>query len=255
MDTSSGCTVLYPAQSKAMSPINSMNSGHQTNPKGFTLLEILIATFLFGVVLTIIYTSYTGTMRVVDTAESQAEIYRMARIALERILEDLESVYVSQMKEGSESEKNAFQPFQFVGEDKEISGRDADTLSFASTAHINLSGKGQEPGAAEIGYYVQENNEGEDFILLRSDRPVFEGAVTLEEQINSGFVLCEKLVSVSFSYHGEDGEIFESWDSSSGQQKGKIPKMVSIALKFVNSANPESPLVFMTRVALVMKQG
>ena len=60
------------------------------NTKGFTLFEILIAIFLFTVVLTTIYASYTGTLRVVDTTESQADVYRMARIALERILEDLE---------------------------------------------------------------------------------------------------------------------------------------------------------------------
>ncbi|MBW1614275.1 MAG: prepilin-type N-terminal cleavage/methylation domain-containing protein, partial [Deltaproteobacteria bacterium] len=63
-----------------MNPTNTTNTN---NPSGFTLAEILIAIFLFAVVLTTIYTSYTGTFRVVDETESQAEIYRMARIAME----------------------------------------------------------------------------------------------------------------------------------------------------------------------------
>ena len=68
-------------------------------------------------------------------------------------------------------------------------------------------------------------------------------------------MLCEKLVSVNFAYHGSNGEVLERWDSTSGQQKGRIPRMVSIELELVNSANPESPLKFMTRVALPMEQG
>ena len=63
---------------------------------GFTLLEILLALFIFTIVLSFIYTSYTGTFRIVDETEYQADIYRMARIAIERIYEDLESVYAPQ---------------------------------------------------------------------------------------------------------------------------------------------------------------
>ncbi len=63
------------------------------NSPGFTLLEILIAMFIFAIVLSTIYTSYTGTFRILDETKEQTDIYRMARIALERMHEDLESVY------------------------------------------------------------------------------------------------------------------------------------------------------------------
>lgn len=212
---------------------------------GFTLIEILIAIFIFAVVLTTIYTSYTGTFRVVDETESQAEIYRMARIALERMLEDLESAYIRE---------DPLHPFQFVGEDQEIKGRYADTLRFTSRAHINLSGEEQDPGTVEIGYYVKENDEGDDFVLYRSERPVFEEAFPVEEE-TGGLVLCEKLVSVDFTYHEENGEVHESWDSTSDAFKDKLPKRVSISLEFVNDSEPEAPFRFMTSVAFPIEQG
>jgi len=190
-------------------------------PSGFTLVEILIAIFIFAVVLTTIYTSYTGTFRVVDETESQAEIYRMARIALERMLEDLESAYIQKKEENPESGEGAIHPFQFVGEDREIKGRCADTLRFISRAHIDLSGQEQDPGTVEIGYYVKENDEGDDFVLYRSDRPMFKEAFPLEEE-TGGLVLCERLVSVNFTYYEEDGEARESWDSTSDALKDKI---------------------------------
>ncbi|MFB0520815.1 MAG: type II secretion system protein J [Desulfatiglandales bacterium] len=230
------------------------NTTNPIDPSGFTLLEIVIAIFTFAVVLTTIYTSYTGTFRVVDETESQAEVYRMARIAMERMLEDLESLYIGRSEENPKSGEDTLHLFQFVGQDREIKGRGADNLRFISRAHINLSGQGQEPGTTLIGYYVKENDEGDDLVLYRSDRPMFEGGVPLEEE-TGGFVLCERLTSVNFTYYEENGDVRESWDSASDALKGKMPKMVSISLEFVNSLDPEAPLKFMTSVALPMEQG
>jgi len=233
---------------------NSMNPTNPSNPSGFTLAEILIAIFIFAVVLTTIYTSYTGTFRVVDETESQAEIYRMARITMERMLEDLEAAYVSKREGKTTSEENPLQYFQFVGEDQEIKGRCADTLRFISRAYLNLSRDDEDTGKTEIGYYVKENEEGEDFILYRSDRPIFVEGFLFEED-SDGLILCEGLVSVNFTYYEEEGEALENWDSTSEEHKNTIPRMVSILLEFVNPLNSETPLRFMTSVSLPIERG
>jgi general secretion pathway protein J len=234
--------------------MNKTNTIDTTSSGGFTLAEILIAIFIFTVVLTTIYTSYTGTFRIVDETEYQAEIYRMARITMERMLEDLEATYVPKREGKTKSEENPLQTFQFVGEDQEIKGRYADTLRFISRAHINLSGDDEDTGKTEIGYYVKENEGGEDFILYRSDRPMFEEGFLLEKD-NDGLMLCEGLVSVNFTYYEENGEALEGWDPESDTLKDKIPIMVSISLDFVNPLNPEVPLRFMTSVALPIEKG
>jgi len=212
-----------------------------TNPKGFTLLEILIAMFIFAIVLSTIYTSYTGTFRIVNETESQADIYGMARIALERMLEDLESAT-------SESDEDS----AFVGEDTEIKGRNADSLRFISRAHLVFSEQEQPSGTAEIAYYVQEDDEGEGFVLYRTDRPAFQEK---PEEGTGGLVLCDSLVSVDFTYYDDEGEEHDNWDSTSEEFKDKIPKMVSIKLEFENSADIEAPFTFMTSVALPLAQG
>jgi len=221
---------------------------------GFTLAEILIAIFIFAVVLTMIYTSYTGTFRVVDETESQAEIYRMARIAMERMVEDLESTYVPKREGNTKSEEDPMQSFQFVGKDQEIKGRYADTLRFISRAYLNLSGDDEDTGKTEIGYYVKENEEGEDFVLYRSDRPMFKEGFLFEED-SDGLVLCEGLVSVNFTYYEEKGEPLENWDSTSEEHKDTIPRIVSVLLEFVNPLNSETPLRFMTSVSLPIERG
>jgi len=220
---------------------------------GFTLLEILIAIVIFATLLTTIYASYTGTFRVINDTESQAEIYQMARITMARMLEDLESVYIQKGSRQAGSEGSKENLFQFLGEEREIMGQRADTLRFLSSAHIDFSGKDSGYGTTQIGYYVKESNDGEGFVLYRADNPLFKETYPLDEK-SGGLVLCEGLASVAFTYYGEDGQASNSWDSASEGTENKIPKAVSITLEFENALNPELPIIFMTSVALPMEQ-
>ncbi len=217
------------------------------NRFGFTLLEILIAMFIFAVVLSTIYTSYTGTFRIVNETESQADIYGMARVALERIQEDLESVYIPKDAKSPESVEDS----PFVVEDKEIKGRSADSLRFISRAHLVFSEQEQASGTAEIDYYVKEDEEGEGLVLYRADTPAFQEK---PEEGTGGLVLCDSLISVNFTYYDDEGEEHDDWYSTSEEFEDKIPKMVSVKLEFENSTDIEAPFTFMTSVALPLGQ-
>lgn len=225
-----------------------IKSKHAKDRDGFTLLEILIAIFILVTVLSTVFASYTGTFRIVGETESRAEIYQMARTALERILEDLECVYVRE-EEGeeevgtSESEEAEKLP-QFTGEEDEIEGRSADMLRFPSRAHLLFGEQDESWGTTEINYYVEQGAQGEGLVLYRSDRPYLE---TTSVEGGGGLALCEKLWSVDFVYYDVEGEEYESWDPSS--EEG-IPRLVSISLEFINPSDPDAPLKFVTSVAL-----
>jgi general secretion pathway protein J len=236
-------------QGETSTPVLQYSNRHS----GFTLLEILIAIVIFATLLTTIYASYTGTFKVINDTESQAEIYRTARIAMERMIEDLESAYVQKGSRQASSEGGKENLFQFLGEEREIMGRRADTLRFISSAHIDFSGKDPGCGATRISYYVKESEDGEGFVLYRSDNPLFKETDPL--YVESGaLVLCEGLISVAFIYYGEGGRKSDSWDSASEGLENKIPKKVSITLEFQNTLNPELPIRFMTGVALPVEQ-
>jgi general secretion pathway protein J len=223
------------------------------NRHGFTLLEILIAIFIFGVVLSTIYSSFLGTSRVVNETENQAETYRMARITLDRMHDDLESVYVPQNPEPAESDENNVTVGEFVGDDTEIDGRAADSLRFLSRAHIVFSEEDQPSGTAVIEYYVKESEEeeGEEshFVLFRSDTPELEEAPS---KGTGGLVLCDKLVSIDFTYYDAVGDEYDSWDTTAEAFEGKIPSMVSITLELENERDAEAPYKFFTTVSIPM---
>jgi general secretion pathway protein J len=202
---------------------------------GFTLLEILLALSILATVLSTVFASYTGTFRLVSETEGQAEIYQMARVALERILEDLESFYLPEQAETSEAQE-AEPLFEFANS----------SLRFPSRAHLAFGKEDQSWGTTEISYFVEESDGGEGKILYRRDRPSW-GKDESSGEGEGGLPLCERLASVKFSYLDAEGEETEDWDPSSADD---IPKLVSIAIEFINPSNPEVPLKFATSVAL-----
>ena len=234
--------------------MTAVNTKHFENPKeqkGFTLLEIMLALFIFSVVLSIIYAAYTGTFRNINETESQSELYQMARITLERMREDLESVYLPPPVGDEEFEEEGFWSTGFLGKSEEIDGRSADTLRFLSTAHLVFDEEDKEAGVAQIVYDVIESEEEEEgFVLYRSDRSEFEQGVDEEE--GAGLVLCEGIRAINLIYYDDSGQDYEGWDSMEAEEDARLPARVSIVLEFVNKANPEAPLRFVTGVALPM---
>ena len=223
------------------------------DPKGFTLLEVLVAMFIFTVVLTTLYTAYTGTFRNIERTESEADLYQTARIVLERMTEDLESVYMVSQKEPSDDEEETDQPARFVGTMSEIEGRRLDSLRFASKAHIFFDDEEPYAGTAEIVYYVRENSEEVGgFTLYRSDKANFGQS---EEEGTGGWILCDRLHAIQFTYYDEEGGAHEGWDSTEDVFKDKLPSGVAIQLELANRTDPEETVKFLTGVTLPMSKG
>ncbi len=218
-----------------------MSSIHLKSKTGFTLLEIMIALFIMGMVVTIVFGAYASTFRVIEGTLDQADAYQMARITLSRIQEDLECSMISKDPDVS---------FGFVGNNEQMDGREADTLSFLSSKHLVLDDDDHYAGNTRISFYVMNNEEeAEGLILYRSDTPTTESP---PDEKTGGLILCEKLHALSLAYYDADSEELETWDSLDGEQKDKLPAMVTIRLEFLDQINPEEPIIFMTAVAIPM---
>ncbi len=215
-----------------------------TNNKGFTLIEILLAFFIFFILFGTIYASYTGSFNTINLTESRMEIYRKAAIALDRISEDLQASYISVLAADSFGEPAEYT--RFLGEDNDINGRDADMLSFFSRIDPLFS---DAPGTATgllITYEAIQGDEEGELVMLRSEDPEFVDDI----DDRGGLVLCDGLQSVTFTYFNDEDEPYDNWDSDSEEFNGTLPLVVSVSLEFQNYENPEAPLKFMTSIFL-----
>jgi len=226
-----------------------MNKSNRPNIKGFTLLEILVAIAILATVLSLLYSSFTKTLAEMNETAFEADIYQMARITLERIRDDLECGILLKKEEASEDEEDTSGTVDFLAQNEEIDGRDADSLVFLSTKYLSLYEEDEYSGLTRIAFYVKKNEEEEAFTLYRSDTPEIGNA---PEEQTGGLILCDSLFSINFTYYDSEGDESDEWNSAEGESEGKLPAMVSIQLNFINKSDPEDPLKFQTGVALPM---
>ena len=204
--------------------------------KGFTLIEILIAVFILGIVLTTVYASYTGTFRIIAETKTDAELYGMARASLKRMTQDLEAV--TRWRES----------FVFVARPYFLKDKDFTSLTFRSGAHVAFGKKEPPAGIAVIEYIVEEMDETGGLALYRSDSLSLDPGK--DESPPLKYLLCDRIANLTYRFYDEKGGEYEIWDSngSKEKQKKKAPTIVEIRLFLVNEKNPDNPYLFMTRV-------
>ncbi|CAN2040876.1 general secretion pathway protein J [Candidatus Magnetomoraceae bacterium gMMP-15] len=219
---------------------------------GFTLLEILIAMFLFGLVASTIFGAYTNVFQTVKSTEDDALIYIMAKNCMDRILMDLESIYIilpPVWKYPDKRGDNDPDPdlYRIQGE---MDG-DFSKLRFTSHAHVPLDGSSYG-GIAQIVYYVTEDDQQSDNMVLRR-----WDTLEIEKEFEENDVdpiLCEYLKSFKFTYvyyDEEDDEPEDIWDSESDEKKYATPRAIEIRLELVNpKSEDEDSIVFETRATL-----
>ena len=208
--------------------------------KGFTLIEILIAIFILGIVLSTVYASYTGTFRIIRATQTDAELYSMARTVLARMTRDLEA---------TAPWKGAF---TFTAKPYYLGGREFTRLIFRSAAHIAFGEKEEAAGIAVIEYAVEEGTDKQGYALSRSDSlyrdPEKEAAPT------GGFLLCDRVETLGYRFFDSAGREHSDWNNGDEAQKRKAPAMIEIRLGLVNENDREHPFPFITRVRLPLSQ-
>lgn len=214
--------------------------------KGFTLIEILIAVFILGVVLTTVYASYTGTFSIIEETKTEAEIYGMARATLHRMARDMEALSPWNGK------------IYFSAKPHTLKGHAFIRLTFRSGAHIAFGNEEPSAGIAVIEYFIEEKKgeeyENGEFSIYRSDS--LNRDLDNDESPPSGFLLCDKVETLTCIFYDEKGKEYDSWDSegSDEKQKKKSPAIVEIRLLLANEKDREHPFTFMTKVKMPFVQ-
>ncbi len=124
--------------------------------RGFTLLELLVAMALMSVIGASLYTSLHLAFKVRDSAEAAVEKGRALEIAMSLIGEDVASAMPpSGVLAGA-----------FEGEDEQVDGSDADTLSFYSSDNV----PGEDEIACDIHLValgVSERDGSDEKVIVR----------------------------------------------------------------------------------------
>ena len=211
---------------------------------GFTLLEILIAIFIFAVVITTLFASHRTVFSNTDVINKEQAYHEMAKGCLNRMVIDLQSIHVALPPAYKIPDfDDPPDPYRIVADTSYIQGLVFPRLRFTSLSHLPFS-KNQHNGIAEIVYYVQ-TAEDNKFVLKRSDS-LYPPVQTFEEKASDP-VLCEGLKSLEYKFYDHKGTEYEMWDSELEEFEYATPRSISIKLELDTGSDA---LLFETRVAL-----
>ncbi|MEW5737075.1 MAG: prepilin-type N-terminal cleavage/methylation domain-containing protein [Thermodesulfobacteriota bacterium] len=217
---------------------------NRSENRGFTLLEIMLAMFVFALTASVLFGAYRATLRNVTATKESLSGYGTARTALMRMAEDLESVRVTlppvyKKPDAAFSEPD---PLRFVCEPDPATS--IPRLRFTSRAHVDFTGTGKT-GTAEIVYYAEKDKNGPGYLIRRRDTLDFD---LFPKAPRADPVLCDHVKSLSYSFLDEEGEGKDSWDSESATQYYATPVAVAIELVLYSENEEKTAGVFDTMV-------
>jgi len=194
---------------------------------GFTLMEILLAIFIFSIMVTTIFGSYGAVFHNTDALEESLASHEMAKICLNRMTADLNAIYLTQPPRYKIPGFNdPPDPYRVVGDLPYNTSIETSRLRFTSFSQVQTN-RNMPPGISEVIYYVQATEE-DMFVLRRADR-LFPYD-TFEES-ESDPVLCEQIKSLTFTFYDREGDDYETWNSDAEENGYATPAAIRISLE------------------------
>lgn len=183
---------------------------------GFTIAELLVAVLITSIIAGIIYASYMGSLKVIQSARSDSEQVNMARFILERITADLRCSFLRGYREW----------LVFVGLDDGDAGSGDDAVSFIASSHDRPERDAAESKLCEVSYFLDTGGGDSLYLVRRED-------TTLDDDPFSGGdtrIIGEGVAGLDFEYF--DGESWGCcWDS---REENELPRAVRVSLTFLS---------------------
>jgi general secretion pathway protein J len=184
---------------------------------GFTLLEVLIAVVLLGILSAALYGSYFGVIRARDRASAGMESRRELGATLDLIRREVSSALPLDVTD---------KRLKFVVEDRDNFGVQSSTLELTTLAPPDVQNR-SESGIIVVTYKMAEKDKKR--ILTRQERDLFSEEVTIPaypqmEQISSFLVEC---------YDGS--KWVKSWNTAIN---GRRPRSVRVTVQVEENGKP-----------------
>jgi len=185
--------------------------------KGFTLLEILIAVVLLGILAGALYGSYFGVVWARERAAAGMESRRELGATLDLIRREVSSAMFNR------NDKR----LRFIVEDRDSFGAPSSTLELTTLSPLADLSRG-ESGIVTVGYRMTEKDSKRT--LTRQERDmVFSGS-----DVTAAFPQMERISS--FLVECYDGSKWvRSWDSAIN---GALPKAVKVTVQVEEEGRP-----------------
>ena len=199
---------------------------------GFTLIEVMLALAILGFVTTIMWGSFSQTVANKKAIESAQERTHTVRVALMRIVREIEMAYLSASENTALSERRTF----FIGS----SHGDVDELTFSSFAHQRLRAGLAEGDTSLISYFGERDPDDRRILnLMRREtrRLQAENPSTIAGE---AYILCPDVSRLKIQYYDHKlKEWVNEWSTLNASGNQYLPTHVRITLTVIDERGQE----------------
>ncbi|VFQ46353.1 type II secretion system protein [Desulfoluna butyratoxydans] len=193
--------------------------------KGFTLMEVVVAVAIMGLVMATIGTAFrqlsNGAHRLEETGDDNLALGE----AIRWIGRDLEGLYVDQAPLFTPGETTDDpDPYRFTLTRETVGGEEMSILRFTTLNHLPFGGSSLG-GIAEVVYFVTE--EKGETRLRRSDRLFFHDPF---EPAEGHPVMMNRVTAFTVVCIDTEGQEQETWDSDNDAFGRATPVAVKVTL-------------------------
>ncbi|MCA9675208.1 MAG: prepilin-type N-terminal cleavage/methylation domain-containing protein [Kofleriaceae bacterium] len=195
---------------------------------GMTLIEVLVASAILAVMLSLAWTTTSRTSDVKRTYEAVEERAQEMRVGLARVVDDLEHAYLSKNEDTGAFDRRTM----FTGKD----GGNVDELRFTSLCHQVLWSEANESDQTMISYFAGPDRDDRNKVdwLRREQRRLTDAGESYKSMSAETDVVLRDIEQVDFAYWDwKDNEWKSDWDSTKQDaQKDRLPTRVKITVKW-----------------------
>lgn len=220
--------------------------------QGFTLIEVLIAVAVLGIMMMLAWTTIRGAVEAQRNLQVSQERDSEIRVGLARMVRDLSSAYISANEEQSVLERRTM----FIGKSEGT----VDELRFSSMAHSVLWANANESEQTVITYLSEADPDDRTLTnLVRRElrRPTNDASSRRDKEPAELDVLVRDVERVKFEYYDwKDKSWKDHWDSTQADgERGRLPTRVRVTLEIEEEdADGDKEVVKYVTQARVMLQ-
>jgi general secretion pathway protein J len=214
--------------------------------RGMTMIEVIVAVAVLAMVAVLVHGVIDSLSRGKKAEAMRADRVHAGREALQRIVRDLSSAYLSMHVNANQSlitGKTAF-----VGQNSSP----FDRLDFTAFAHLRTDRDAHESDQAEVGYFARKDPDSDRMDLVRREQTPIDFEPTRGGLVD---VLAEDIELFDVRYFDPKTGIWgETWDSTQVTgQPARLPLEVEITL-VLKGVGGGPPYSYTTKVFLPMQQ-
>lgn len=221
--------------------------------RGFTLIEVMVSVGILAVIMVLIWSSTSQSLRSKDRVEARDLVFHSGQVALNKLADDLSVAFLTKVPtaQPAAAPTEAGTPSEFktfmIGEDR----GDMDALRFTSLSHMRLVKNTKESDQVRIAYEVVAHPEEIGFYnLVRREQPWLTNTTEVEGR---AFTLAEKIKKFDVEYYdNRKNDWGKEWDTEKLDWKDRLPMAVRITIAFADPDDDTREIPLMTSVMPAM---